>query len=210
MRRATRRASSAAIYSYHTTDLGRGEHRLQTPWWTGTAGCSRTIRRHHPPPEGSPHPAGSTPTPGGGHDRNFDESPATTCNFRRWANCSDGDFQWTPSHRSHRALTSAGRPYTRFPRGEHPPWATIFGHRDVGDTPVLALRTPSRPDPASIAARFNKPRNAQDLADSLRGGAIYARWQANGCMSGHSARRRRQRRPGPATPRYVTFDRGAI
>ena len=31
-----------------------------------------------------------------------------------------------------------------------------------------------------IAARFNKPAGPQDLADSLRGGAIYAKWAVDG------------------------------
>ena len=62
-----------------------------------------------------------------------------------------------------------------------------------------------------IAARFNTPAGPQDLADTLRGGAIFARWEA---MGGDEQPARRaavtgvaRRGQSPATSR---FDNGAV
>ena len=109
------------------------------------------------------------------------------------------------------ALTSGGGPYTRFPRGVTPTLATIFSHRDVGDTAC-----PGRFGYAALdeirhyAARFDKPANAQDLADSLQGGAIHARWQDMGGMRSALGAPTSPEASGAGSSRYVTFDKGAI
>ncbi len=108
-------------------------------------------------------------------------------------------------------LTSAGGPDTRFPRGATPTLPSIFAHRDVGDTACpgnagYAFMERIR----DIAARFTQPPSPQDLAESLRGGAIYDRWQATGGMTGGLG--------APTSPeaacgdsiRYVVFANGAI
>jgi uncharacterized protein with LGFP repeats len=109
------------------------------------------------------------------------------------------------------ALTSAGGPNTRFPRGAAETLPSIFGHRDVGDTDCpgnagYAFLERIR----DIAARFKQPPSAQELAESLKGGAIYDRWQATGGMAGGLG--------APTSPeaacgdsiRYVVFASGAI
>jgi len=82
------------------------------------------------------------------------------------------------------ALTSAGGDYTVYPRGATPTLPTIFAHRDVGNTDcpgnaAYAVMGRLR----DIAARFNKPFGPEDLAESLRGGAIFGRWDAMGGMN---------------------------
>jgi uncharacterized protein with LGFP repeats len=109
------------------------------------------------------------------------------------------------------ALTSAGGPYTRFPQGVTPTLATIFGHRDVGDTACPGSFGYAALDQIRhYAARFNKPANAQELADSLRGGAIHARWQAMGAMQSVLGAPTAPEASGAGCTRYVTFDKGAI
>jgi uncharacterized protein with LGFP repeats len=109
------------------------------------------------------------------------------------------------------ALTSAGGPYTRFPRGVTPRLPSIFAHRDVGDTEcpggagygaVERIR--------DIAASFNKRASTQDLIESLEGGAIYRCWQAMGATRGALGAPTSPESAGSGSTRYVTFDRGAI
>jgi uncharacterized protein with LGFP repeats len=154
-------------------------------------------------------------------------------NTNTWAVCMIGDFsQAPPTPEQLRAvgqllgwrlamdtvdpngtvmLTSAGGPNTRFPRGATPTLPNIFAHRDVGDTACpgnagYAFMERIR----DIAARFKQPPSPQDLAESLRGGAIYDRWQATGGMTGGLG--------APTSPeaacgdsiRYVVFANGAI
>jgi uncharacterized protein with LGFP repeats len=108
-------------------------------------------------------------------------------------------------------LTSAGGPYTRFPRGATPILATIFGHRDVGDTACPgALGYAALDQIRHFAARFNKPANAEELAESLQGGAIYARWKAMGGMRSALGAPTTPEAAGAGLARYVNFDKGAI
>jgi uncharacterized protein with LGFP repeats len=108
-------------------------------------------------------------------------------------------------------LASAGGPYTRFPQGATPTLPNIFAHRDTGSTDCPGnLGYASLDRIRDIAARFDKPANAQDLADSLRGGAIYARWQAMGGMNGPLGAPTSPEASGAGSARYVTFDKGAI
>jgi uncharacterized protein with LGFP repeats len=108
-------------------------------------------------------------------------------------------------------LASAGGPYTRFPRGVAPTLPSIFAHRDVGNTDCpggigYGLLDRIR----DIASRFGQRPSAQDLADSLQGGAIYRRWQATGGMDGLLGAPTSPECSGAGSTRYVTFDKGAI
>nr|WP_077077317.1 N-acetylmuramoyl-L-alanine amidase [Mycobacterium numidiamassiliense] len=108
-------------------------------------------------------------------------------------------------------LTSAGGPNTRFPQGATPTLPSIFAHRDVGDTACpgnagYAFMERIR----DIAARFKQVPNAQDLAESMQGGAIYARWQAMGGMTGRLGAPTSPEAPSGDSIRYVVFANGAI
>jgi len=200
------------IYSYHTTDLGWGDiayNSLVDRYGQVFEGRFGGITR---PVEGSHTGGFNANTWAVAMIGNFDEAPPTTVQLQAvgqllgWRLAMD-----TVPPLGTVALTSAGGPYTRFPRGDTPTLATIFGHRDVGDTACPgSFGYASLDQIRHIAARFNKPRNAQDLADSLRGGAIYARWQAMGGMSGPLGAPTSPEASGSGDARYVTFDRGAI
>ena len=108
-------------------------------------------------------------------------------------------------------LTSAGGSYTRFPPGVTPTLPTIFAHRDVGDTECPGSAGYASLDAIrAIAAQFNKPANARNLADSLQGGAICARWQAMGGPNSPLGHPTSPETIGAGTSRYATFDKGAI
>ena len=109
------------------------------------------------------------------------------------------------------ALTSAGGPNTLVPRGATSTLPSIFGHRDVGETACPGNAGYAFMDRIrDIAARIKQPPSAQDLADSMRGGAIYGRWLATGGMAGGLG--------APTSPeaacgdsiRYAVFANGAI
>jgi uncharacterized protein with LGFP repeats len=109
------------------------------------------------------------------------------------------------------ALTSAGGPNTRFPRGATPTLPSIFAHRDVGETACpgnagYAFMERVR----DIAARYKQPPNTQDLAESMKGGAIYDRWQATGGMRGGLGAPTSPEAPSGDSIRYVVFANGAI
>jgi uncharacterized protein with LGFP repeats len=108
-------------------------------------------------------------------------------------------------------LVSAGGPYTRFPQGATPTLPNIFAHRDTGSTDCPGnLGYACLDTIRDIAARFDKPANSQDLADSMRGGAIYARWQAVGGMNSALGAPTAPEASAAGSARYVTFDKGAI
>jgi uncharacterized protein with LGFP repeats len=108
-------------------------------------------------------------------------------------------------------LTSAGGPYTHFRQGTTPTLPNIFAHRDVGDTACPgSLGYGCLAQIRDIASRFDKPSSSEDLAESLRGGAIYARWLRMGGMKGHLGAPTSPETPGDGASRYVTFDKGAI
>jgi uncharacterized protein with LGFP repeats len=108
-------------------------------------------------------------------------------------------------------LTSAGGPYTRFPQGAIPTFPSIFGHRDVGNTDCPGNLGYGYLDQIrDIAARFDKPANAQDLADSMQGSAIHARWQSMGGMNSPLGAPTSPEASGAGSTRYVTFDKGAV
>jgi uncharacterized protein with LGFP repeats len=154
-------------------------------------------------------------------------------NANTWAVCMIGDFSQAPptpeqlravgqllgwrlamdtvDPKGTVALTSAGGPNTRFPQGATPTLPSIFAHRDVGETVCpgnagYAFMERIR----DIAARFKQPPSAEDLAESLQGGAIYARWQAMGGMKGRLGAPTSPEAPSGDSIRYVIFANGAI
>jgi uncharacterized protein with LGFP repeats len=108
-------------------------------------------------------------------------------------------------------LPSQGGPYTRFAAGTAPALPNIFAHRDVGDTACPgSIGYGCLDEIRDIAARFDKPGSSADLAASLRGGAIYARWQAMGSTNSVLGAPTSPEAPGAGSSRYVTFDKGAV
>lgn len=109
------------------------------------------------------------------------------------------------------ALMSAGGDFTTVPRGTVATLPTIFTHRDVGNTECPGSAAYAQLDLLrDIAARFNAPFGPQDLAESLRGGAIFDKWAA---MGGEKSRLGKPTSPetaGYGEARYVTFERGAV
>ncbi|WP_241474122.1 N-acetylmuramoyl-L-alanine amidase [Mycolicibacterium neoaurum] len=109
------------------------------------------------------------------------------------------------------ALTSAGGSFTLFPRGATPTLPTIFTHRDVGNTECPGAAAYAQMGLLrDIAARFNAPPGQQDLVDSLRGGAIFAKWQSEGSEKGPLGMPTSPESSGFGTARYATFDHGAM
>jgi uncharacterized protein with LGFP repeats len=108
-------------------------------------------------------------------------------------------------------LTSAGGSFTHFPAGATPTLPNIFTHRDVGDTECPGNAAYAvMPAIRDIAARFNQPPGPEDLAESLRGGAIFDRWQAMGAMNSMLGKPTSPETAGLGSTRYVTFEKGAM
>ncbi|NBP85477.1 MAG: cold-shock protein [Mycobacteriaceae bacterium] len=106
------------------------------------------------------------------------------------------------------ALKSAGGSYTHFPAGATPQLPEIFAHRDVGNTECPGnAGYAALAEIRDIAARFNQP---PDVMDSLRGGAILARWEADGGPSGPLGTPTSPEAAGDGSTRYATFERGAM
>lgn len=109
------------------------------------------------------------------------------------------------------ALTSAGGSFTQFARGTTPTLPTIFTHRDVGITDCPGNAAYAEMDRIrDIAARFNRPPGPEDLAEQMRGGAIYNRWQATGGPEGLLGQPTSPEAAAEGAARYATFDRGAV
>ncbi|MDA3664106.1 N-acetylmuramoyl-L-alanine amidase [Mycobacterium xenopi] len=108
-------------------------------------------------------------------------------------------------------LASAGGPFTRFPGGAALTMPAVFSHRDVGPTDcpgnaAYALLDEIR----DIAAHFNDPPGPDDVAASLAGGAIFARWQEMGGMNSVLGAPTSPEASGAGSTRYATFDKGAM
>jgi uncharacterized protein with LGFP repeats len=200
------------IYRYHTTTLGWGDiayNALVDRYGQVFEGLFGGITR---PVEGTHTGGFNTNTWAVAMIGNFDEIPPPMVQLQAvgqllgWRLAMDAVKPFGSV-----AMTSHGGPYTHFPRGVTTTLATIFGHRDVGDTAC-----PGRFGYAALdtirqfAARYNKPANAQELADSLRGGAIYSCWQAMGGMHGTLGAPTSPEASGAGSARYVTFDKGAV
>ena len=61
-----------------------------------------------------------------------------------------------------------------------------------------------------IAARFNDPPGPEELAESLRGGAIFARWESMGGMNSPLGAPTSPEASGAGSTRYVRFANGAL
>ena len=109
------------------------------------------------------------------------------------------------------ALTSAGGSFTKIPGGTTITLPTIFTHRDVGNTdcPGNAAYA-AMPLLRDIAAHFNSPIGSRDLADTLRGGAIYLKWAAMGGDTSPLGAPQTPETPGAGASRYVAFTDGAL
>lgn len=108
-------------------------------------------------------------------------------------------------------LTSAGTSFSKFPAGATPILPTIFTHRDVGITDCPGNAAYAAMDQIrDIAARFNQPPGPADLAEMLRGGAIFAKWEATGGSNGYLGAPTSPEAAGEGEARYATFERGAI
>ena len=108
-------------------------------------------------------------------------------------------------------LASSGGPFSKFPFGATTTLPTIFTHRDVGITECPGNAAYAVMDQIrDIAARFNDPPGPVDLAESLRGGAIFARWESLGGANSLLGAPRSPEGSGEWAARYVTFERGAV
>lgn len=105
-------------------------------------------------------------------------------------------------------LTSAGGQYTVIPGGREVELPEIFAHRDVGNTECpgdagYAVLDQIR----KLAAAFNGP---PDVLESLRGGAILARWEADGAEKGPLGKPISLEAAGEGAARYANFEHGAM
>jgi uncharacterized protein with LGFP repeats len=200
------------IYGYHTRTLGWADiayNALVDKYGQVFEGRYGGVTR---PVEGSHTGGFNVNTWAVAMIGNFDEMPPTPPQLRSvglllgWRLAMDGiDPHGTVK------LASEGGPYTRFPYAATPTLPTIFAHRDVGDTACPgSIGYACLDQIRAIAARFNKPASSADLAESMRGSAIWARWQAIGGMTSPLGAPTSPETPGDRSSRYVTFDKGAI
>jgi uncharacterized protein with LGFP repeats len=109
------------------------------------------------------------------------------------------------------ALTSAGGSFTKIPGGTTIQLPTIFTHRDVGNTdcPGNAAYA-AMPLLRDTAAHFNSPIDPTDLADTLRGGAIFLKWATMGGEASALGAPKTPETAGAGVSRYVTFEKGSL
>ena len=108
-------------------------------------------------------------------------------------------------------LPSEGGSFTKFPFGASPTLPTIFTHRDVGITECPgAAAYALMPEIRNIAGRFNDPPGPEQLAEKLRGGAIFAKWESLGGVNSYLGRPTSPEASGLGSTRYVTFEHGAV
>ncbi len=108
-------------------------------------------------------------------------------------------------------LTSAGGSFTHFPRGAAPRLPTIFTHRDVGNTECPGNAAYAEMDLIrDTAARFSAPPGPVSLADSLRGGAIFAKWASLGGDISPLGSPKSPEASGGGNAKYVNFAKGAM
>lgn len=105
-------------------------------------------------------------------------------------------------------LKSAGGSNTVFQAGEAPVLPEIFAHRDVSNTECPGNAGYAALDQIrAVAAGFNSPPN---VFEALRGGAILARWEADGGVAGPLGMPTSPEAAGYDSTRYATFERGAM
>jgi uncharacterized protein with LGFP repeats len=108
-------------------------------------------------------------------------------------------------------LTSAGGSFTHFPQGLAVTLPTIFTHRDVGNTACPGNAAYAQMDLLrDTAAHFNSPIGPRDLADTLRGGAIFLKWASMGGEASPLGAPKTPETVGANDSRYVTFANGAL
>ncbi len=108
-------------------------------------------------------------------------------------------------------LASSGGSYTKFRAGDDITLPTIFTHRDVGITDCPGNAAYAAMDEIrDIAAHFNDPPGPRSLEDSLRGGAIYAKWGTLGGVGSALGQPKAPEATAEGDARYVRFDKGAI
>ncbi|HEX2285973.1 MAG TPA: N-acetylmuramoyl-L-alanine amidase, partial [Mycobacterium sp.] len=201
-----------SIYEYHTRTLG----------WCDIA-YNALVDKYGQVFEGRAggmdKPVEGAHTGGFNHDTwgvammgNFDVVPPTPIQLRttgRLLGWRMGIDRIDPRGRA--VLTSAGGSFAKFPGGANPTLPAIFTHRDVGNTECPGNAAYAVMDRIrDIAARFNQPPGPEDLAESLRGGAIFARWESTGGMASPLGAPTSPEASGEGPTRYVTFERGAI
>lgn len=108
-------------------------------------------------------------------------------------------------------LTSGGGAFTHFPRGAALTLPSIIGHRDLdatecpGEQGYIALD-----EIREIAARFGEPPGPEDLAKTMAGGAIHARWLELGGADGILGAPTSPEAIGEGSTKYATFQHGAV
>jgi uncharacterized protein with LGFP repeats len=201
-----------SIYEYHTRTLG----------WCDI-GYNALVDRYGQVFEGR----------AGGMDKPVEGSHTGGFNTDTWAVAMMGDFEVVPptpiqlrttgrllgwrlgldhvDPMGTVVLTSAGGSFTHFPAGATPTLPTIFTHRDVGITECPGNAAYAlMPELRKIAARFNQPPGPEDLAESLRGGAIFDRWAKMGGMVSPLGAPTTPEAAGAGAARYVRFEHGAM
>ncbi len=105
-------------------------------------------------------------------------------------------------------LKSAGGQYTVVPGGRVVELPEIFAHRDVGNTECPGSHGYATMDQIrKVAANFNGP---PDVTESLRGGAILARWEADGAEASPLGKPITLEAAADGAARYANFERGAM
>ena len=109
-------------------------------------------------------------------------------------------------------LTSAGGSYTSFRRGQVLRMPAIFGHRDVDNTecPGNAGHAVLQQIRDMASATGAEPLTPEELARTLEGTAIHARWRQLGGTSGPLGWPTSPEGGGDGLSRYVTFENGAM
>jgi len=105
-------------------------------------------------------------------------------------------------------LKSAGGQHTVVPGGNSVTLPEIFAHRDVGNTECPGTAAYAALDEIrALAAGFNRPPN---VIETLRGGAILDRWEADGGPNSPLGRPTSPEASGAEGTRYAIFERGAV
>ncbi len=105
-------------------------------------------------------------------------------------------------------LTSAGGSYTVYPAGATPTLPEIFAHRDVGNTECPGNYGYAALDQIrAIAAGFTLP---PDPLETLHGGAILTRWEADGGKASPLGLPTSPEASADGQTRYATFEHGAM
>ena len=105
-------------------------------------------------------------------------------------------------------LRSAGGQHTVIPGGLVVELPEIFAHRDVGNTECPGhLGYAALDQIRKLAASFNGP---PDVTETLQGGAILARWEADGGDRGSLGKPTSPEAAGDGAIRYATFEHGAM